>query len=434
MNRRSATRDIPSGESDDERLGIHCGGEMAKTGVVRVRQSQTLVQVADSVAGVESMRDAWQAAGVSHFESDIDYFLTVVRYSTSVIRPHVVRVSRPGRPDMFGIARVEDRPVDLKLGARTVSQPTVRTVVVTLGGIVGAETPAELELLLEELGRPLRSGDADALVMRRLDWDGLQCAVARRWAGPWRVRGQVLERHWTADPPASLDDHLSAHSKSARSTMRRQDRQLREKYGPALELRRFTDPEQTGDLLRDLETISEKTYQRDMGVGHRTCEITEALTELGLRRGWLRVWILYVNHVPVAYWTGWLYAGTFGSGTTGYDAEYAKDRVGRYTMHRMIEDLARDDDIRVLDLGQGDHGYKKAFRPRQVRESDVIVIARRPRALALGARISLHAFVNNVGRTAAMRSSSARKLVSSWPGGASWVAKMERRRLASELK
>jgi hypothetical protein len=369
------------------------------------------VEVARSVEDVEAMREAWEAACVTDVDSDIDFFLTVVRSSGAVIRPHVIRIRRPASPDIFAIARLEEYPLRLALAYRTVARPRLRALVVTFGGIVGADTPEDFRLALRELRRPIQAGHAEALVLRRLDRNSWKYDVASQTAGLWRIHGLGWVNRWTAEVPADLDTFLASRSAKSRQTVRRQDRRLVRTYDGAVRVRRFSCPTEAADLVRDTETVAARTYQRGLGVGFHADQVSGALTELGLRRGWLQTWMLYIREQPVAFWTGTTYAGTFTVGTPGFDPAYAKDSVGRYTMHRMIEDVCADGRVTRLDLGQGDAEYKELFRPSRTEEADLVLLARRPRPGCLGMVASALSTLNTAGKRTALRSTSGRRIV-----------------------
>jgi hypothetical protein len=373
------------------------------------------VVVATDVDQVEALRDAWQSAGVENIDSDIDHFLAVVRNSPSVIRPHVVWIRRPAKPDLFGIARLEQFSLRVAIGYRTLARPQLRGIVVTSGGIVGAAGAEDEQLILGELGRPLRTGEADALVLSHLDRAGTLHQVARDRGGLLlRVHGQLVSHRWIAKKPETLEAFLSNRSAKTRQTVQRQNRKLERAYGDGLRLVRFDRADQAGDLARDLETVAARSWQRGVGRGYHSDAAGRALSELALSRGWLRAWLLYLNGRPVAFWSGTTYAGTFATGTPGFDPDYTKDSVGRYTMFRMLEDVFSDERVSRLDLGQGDAEYKQAFGPERIDETDVIVLAKRPRAVALGLLSSGVSIVNRWGRRLVRDSAWGRRLEQAW--------------------
>lgn len=377
------------------------------------------ITVARSVEDVEAIRDSWQSADVKNLDSNIDYFLTVIRNGPRVIRPHVVRIRRSERPDLFGIARLENIRLPLTFGYKTLARPTIKGIVLTFDGIVGAQSAEDEKLVLAELERALRIGEADALLLQKLDVDGSHFALARSRAGRLlRLRGLPLVRCWMAEIPDSMDAFLTGRSAKTRQTFRRQDRRLERTYGDGLRLRRFERPDELDELCRDLETVAAKTYQRQVPeVGYRGDALDRALIELGLRRGWFRAWMLYLAEQPVAFWTGTTYAGTFTIGTPGFEPAHGKESVGRYVMLRMIEDLCVDEKVARLDFGYGDADYKEGFGFVAATKSDVFLLAPRLTVVAIGLLSSCLSVVNNWARRVSRESQWGRRLKRAWRRG-----------------
>jgi hypothetical protein len=375
------------------------------------------VVVARTVEEVESLREIWETAGVSDIDSDIDYFLTVVSHVPGVVRPHVVLIKRPGRPALMAVARLERLGVPLSVGYRTVMRPQLRAIVVTFGGLIGTTGADDERVLIGELRHPLDTGEADMLLLRKVDVAGSLRSVVVEGAG-WlrRSHAQSATRRWVAPVPESLDTFLNGRSAKTRQTLRRQDRKLERAYGDGLRLRRFESPDEMTELCRDMEAVASRTYQRGLGAAYSGSPLDRGLIELGLRRHWFRTWMLYLRDRPVAFWSGTTYAGTFATGTPGFDPGYTKDSVGRYTMFRMVEDLCADDDVRRLDFGHGDAEYKAAFGSVERIESDVFVVRRGLRPAAVNLAAAILALVNGWGRRLTKETDWGRRLKRTWRG------------------
>jgi hypothetical protein len=373
------------------------------------------VVVARTVDELESLRKIWETAGVSDLDSDIDYFLAVVRYGSFVVRPHVVLIRRPGRPTLMAIARLERLGIPLSIGYRTVMRPQLRAIVVTFGGLVGVAGADDERVLINELRRPLDTGEADMLLLRKIDIDGTLREVVVEGAG-WlrRSHAQPTSRRWVASIPESLDAFMSGRSTKTRQTLRRQDRNLVRKYGAGLRLRRFEHPDEMAELCRDMEAVASKTYQRGLGAAYSGSPLDLGLIELGLRRGWFRAWMLYLQERPVAFWQGTTYAGTFTTGTPGFDPDHTKDSVGRYTMFRLVEDLCADDDVARWDFGHGDAEYKAAFGVPERIESDVFVVRRGLRPVTVNLAATTLSLINGWGRHLAEETDWGRQLKRAW--------------------
>jgi GT2 family glycosyltransferase len=381
----------------------------------RLETSPSQVVVARTEDEVESLREVWEAAGVGDIDSDIDYFLTVVKNVPSIVRPHVVLIRRPGRPALMGIARLERLGVPLSVGYHTLMRPELRAIVVTFGGLIGTAGVDDERVLVGELLRPLSTDEADMLILRNIDTAGTLRDLLVEGVG-WlrRSHAQPATRRWVAQVPESLDAFLSSRSAKTRQTLRRQDRKLLREYGDALRLRRFEHPDEMAELCRDMEKVASKTYQRGLDVAYSGSPLDQGLIALGMRRHWFRTWMLYLSDRPVAFWSGTTYAGTFTTRTPGFDPDYAKDSVGRYAMFRMVEDLCAADDITRLDFGHGDAEYKAAFGTVDRIESDVFVVRQGLRPITVNLAATALSLVNGWGRQLGEHTGWGRRLKRAW--------------------
>jgi CelD/BcsL family acetyltransferase involved in cellulose biosynthesis len=150
------------------------------------------------------------------------------------------------------------------------------------------------------------------------------------------------------------------------------------------------------------------------------------LIDLARDQGWLRVWMLYIDEQPVAFWWGITHAGVLGIGSPGYLPEFSKDRVGYYVLRRMLEDAANDPGTHAIDFGTGDADYKERFGDLRSEVSDVLLFARRPRPQAVRALLVLQlrglalgrASLARTGRTDALRRWWRRRNLSARVAGA----------------
>jgi CelD/BcsL family acetyltransferase involved in cellulose biosynthesis len=94
-----------------------------------------------------------------------------------------------------------------------------------------------------------------------------------------------------------------------------------------------------------------------------------------MEQGWFRAYVLYLDGRPAAFQYGELYAGRFRLGRPGYDPGLAHLRIGQYVLLRLLDDLCRDDDARILDYGPGDAEYKRRFGSHSRREGSVVIYA-----------------------------------------------------------
>jgi len=373
--------------------------------------------IARTVEAVEALRDVLESAPVDRIDADVDYFLAVVGHRDEVVRPHVVVLSRPGRPDAIAVARLEELPLEARFGYRVVARPRVRCLHVVAGGLIGVDDDETAERLLRVLDAALRDGEADVLHLSSVPLGGLVEATAGRVVPRWR-RDPVPEEtaRWTADIPDSLDGFLAARSKNTRENVRRYGRRfLRDFEEDRLSVRVFGDDAGELDALcADLEAVAALTYQRGLGVGFADDKLQRALMRLGMQRGTYRAWVLYIDGRPVAFWDGQSYRGTFGIGSPGFDPAFSEQRIGTWLQMRMIEDLCADPDITTLDYGAGDAQYKRSFADHRIEQTDTLLFAPRPRAMRANAVRGGVAAASRVGKRVLGDSDMGQRLKRAW--------------------
>lgn len=388
----------------------------SQTGTIAGRED--VATVATTLEQVEALRPVWNSLPVVDVDSDIDYFMTVVKHAAQVVRPHVVHIRRDDGSSLIAVARLENLPVAFRFGYRILGRATLRAVVVTFDGILGARNRQDEALAMKHLTHAFKSGEADLLLMRNVDLESTLYREATASGGVMRrAHAQPTAPRWIACMADSLERFLETRSMKTRETLRRHDRRLNDKFGSRLQLQRWTDPQDMPRICRDMETVAAKSYQRGLGVGYLGDPMQRGLIELGLKRGWHRTWMLAIDDRPVAFWTGLAYAGTFFAGTPGFDPEYGKYSVGRLTMLRMIEDLCADPDIKCLDFGHGDAEYKSAYAQCIRMESDVMLAARRPWPMLVVLAVSALALVNKQARRFAENTELGRRLKAGWRNG-----------------
>src|SRR5262249_50397213 len=95
-------------------------------------------------------------------------------------------------------------------------------------------------------------------------------------------------------------------------------------------------------MIRDAESIAQKTYQRALGVGFADNAETRARMKLETENGWSRSYILYLEKKPVAFWLGVAYKNVFHSNYMGYDPAIAKYSPGMYLVTTVIEQMSTE--------------------------------------------------------------------------------------------
>ena len=101
-------------------------------------------------------------------------------------------------------------------------------------------------------------------------------------------------------------------------------------------------------------------------------------------------------------------------GTPGYDPAFSHLSIGTYLQMRVIEDLCADPTVHTLDYGFGDAEYKRRFGTDSWEESNLLVFAPRPRALAINLWRSAVLAAVGATRTALTRAGVLDRIKQGW--------------------
>lgn len=341
------------------------------------------LRIVSSLGAIEAIRERWESAPVGRHDADLDFYLAYAASRSSFVHPYVMLVERGDELEAMLVARVEDVRLRAGAGYRSVFSPRVRSITLVHGGLVGIDE-ANARPIVAELQRSLAAREADLLFLpaQRTDSPLYRAALEALPA----YRRQPFERravHRALVLPGTFDEFLRSRSKSTRESVKRYRKRVERDLGQRLELRVYRDPADIERIFADTEPVAALTYQRGLGVALADTPDQRALIEVGLRRGWYRVYVLYLEGKAIAFWPGSAYGGTFHIGTPGYDPAYADYRIGTYLQMRMVEDLIADPEVRLVDYGQGDAEYKRRFGTESWDEADLHVFAPTARAVAI---------------------------------------------------
>jgi len=354
-----------------------------------------VVTVARTVAEVEALRSTWTSAGPRNLDADPDNLLAEVA-ATPGARPHVVCLEAAGRPPVLIVARRAPASYRWKAGYSTLAHLSAPTIVVSFDGLVGDPDQADCARLVQVLGQHVRAGEAAAVLFQKVAVDSPLRRALDGWGSRTLRAVGTDTRRLSLELPESWEAWLALRSRKSRHKLRYDDNLIHRTFGDRMALRRYHPGNPDEQILRDMRVVAARAYQRGLGVNDLDGPTSSALLALAREHDWLRAWVLYVDDEPVAFWWGTLYAGMLSTGSPGYLPQYAEDRVGHYTLLRMIEDACADPDIRLINFGHGDAGYKERFSNASLTTADVTLFAPRPASVALRTLLALNAATASV--------------------------------------
>ena len=155
------------------------------------------------------------------------------------------------------------------------------------------------------------------------------------------------------------DSYLATLGSAHRANVRRRLRALDQQFQVRFE--QVTSESQRRDALEALGAFHERRFRTD---GGSTAFLTPALrafqddaTRRALDRGWLRMYVLWLNDAPAAVMYGFFYNRQFSFYQHGFDDLYGRYSVGLVLMALTIR-AAIDEGAEAFDLLWGTEPYK----------------------------------------------------------------------------
>ena len=379
----------------------------------KIRPNGASIWAAKSFAEVETLRTAWQELN-RHPATDIDAYRLLFKHRPHLQNPYVMALTQDDKVSAILVGRIENSHLEVRLGYMPVWKPKVKAIVVPDGGLLGDFTLPNARLACLHLLESLRQRDADVVIFEGLKLESDMYRVARSLPGLMqRSHGPRPQRHWKMRLPSSYEEFLKRLNKKHRYWLRRLDKVVEKEFPGQVSIRSFADDWPVDSLLRDLESVACKTYQRALGAGFRNDVEHSGRFALAASKKLLRAYVLYLGKRPCAFWLGTICKGVFHSGATGYDAEFRKYELGTLVFMKMLEDLCLEG-VSGIDFGPGDALYKQRFGDESWDEVTAHVFSTRTRGLIVNVGVSATQTIDKHAAGALARLSVLQRLKTKW--------------------
>jgi CelD/BcsL family acetyltransferase involved in cellulose biosynthesis len=328
-------------------------------------------RIAD-VAGFEALRDEWsellEASDADCLFLTWEWLSTWWKHLAGDRRLAILALRHGGR--LVALAPFCLRPPSL-------SRRRPLPVMEFLGnGCVGSDY---LDLIVRrgyesEARRAFASGLANERLV--LDWTQLlrgSCAAAGVAADLRESKWSVSERVTNTCPfiplaGMSWEAYLATLGAEHRYNFHRKWKRLNRNY--SVQLEQVHTEEQCRESI---DLVMELHNMRWRGRGGSDAFDTPGLvafhrefSQIALKRGWLRLYVLRLDRKPAACLYGFLYGGTFYFYQSGFDAAYGKESVGLVSMGLSVKS-AIEEGAEEYDLLHGNEEYKSHWS-RESRE------------------------------------------------------------------
>jgi len=323
-----------------------------------------VTKVLRSAGELPSLEQEW-ICWQRHPNCDFHFYQTVIESLTSAIRPHIIVAYRDGVPVGMLVGRLDKSSVDLSVGYKRLVGVPARSLTLLHGGWVGEKSAEVAEAFAKSIQQSLEAREADFAYFNHLRTDGELYRIVSQLAQDGSQGAIGLQRNHRGmnlySTAAEFVKHLGTKE---RNNQKRRTRKLEEDFGDRAQVKSFGSVIDLDVLIRDVDQIAKKTYQRALGVGFEDNPDTRNRMTTEAGRGWLRGYVLYLDAAPVAFWLGSCYGTTFYSGFTGYDPAYGKYSPGMFLLIKALGEICEqnsDGVLKIADFGLGDAEWKQVI-------------------------------------------------------------------------
>jgi GNAT acetyltransferase-like protein len=349
---------------------------------LHVNGDQFTVQTIRDLTEVEYIREVWKTWQKTR-DSNLDFFSGIVRSRGNGCSPHVLVLHRHGKPEALLVGLRHRTKFSIRISSRTLFQPEVTVLEFARGALLGNASNQNCEALVQAVMRSLAQGDADLALWEKLDLQSHLYACAIQRPGIiWRDHCRKLRSHWFLDHPKGREAFFKSLGASQRSKLRRKYKKFSDTFAGRIDVRNFQTTGELDEAVRDMEEIARKSVKRQLGFGFFNTPESRDQLRVEAALGWLRIFILYVDGVPVSFWKGTLYERCLHADHVGFHSAWSEYSPGIFLFLNVIE-LLGGSDIQTIDFGTGTGQFYQSFAKVRRPEARVQIFAPKFRGLQL---------------------------------------------------
>ena len=359
-------------------------------------ESEIIVRTANTVDEIEKLRPFWTGLN-RHPESDIDFVVMLASVRPEIIRPHILVAYEGGQPVAILVGRLENTQTRPRVGYLKLFRMSVNQFVFVGGQLLGEDSDRIASAMIREIRMRLRDGCVDRALMGHFSTANALNKFVKSECPMWcRGLTHPTVQHWKTELPDTFEAFLAKRPKKHRYWLRRIGKIFEAHFDGKVIYRIYKAPQDVEPFCKAAEAVAQNTYQRGLGAGF--IDNTENRNRLALmtRSGWSRSYVVFVEGIPLAFWSGERIGDTFHLTWTGFDSSYRKYEIGTILYFKMVEDLIFWG-IKKIDYGLGWAQYKERFGDTCLLDQDVVIYAPTLKAIGINIILASEDIVNRTG-------------------------------------
>ncbi|MEY3289437.1 MAG: hypothetical protein RLZZ419_1679 [Pseudomonadota bacterium] len=364
------------------------------------------IKVITSLTEVDAVRPLWSG---THPFADYDFFTLIAQ--TRSITPCIIVLYRDLEPVCLLIGRIETGKIPIRFGYAKLGHISVWQLVFIAGGFLGEKTELHWIKLLTFIDRLMLEQKIDLAIFEQLEAGSFERDAVKK--AFWRSLAKNDTKHWFMSIPATWNEFLKSRNRKYRYWLNRLPRILDREFTGQWGIKRYDSPDLAGEFVDAAERVAAKSYHRSLDVGFRRNEECIQRIALEARQGRLRGYVLFIKDEPKAFWYCFVYQSVLHLASTAFDQACRDYEVGTILLMSVFQEHCGTD-VKMVDFGLGDAGYKQRLASNYIVEGPVYVFSSSIRGFFLYSLNSTTTFINNLGKSLLDRFQITQRIKTLW--------------------
>lgn len=344
------------------------------------------IKIIKEVSDIPSILNDWRRLLESepYKVPDIDpeHYLFEIESLGPEAKPYIICLSRNHKIISMLIARKEKIRFPIRLGYFTFFKTPVRRVLVFHGGFIGQKDKTNFLLMYYTIRKALSSGEAEIAAFNHPHLESLIYKLTKKYSPLFTVIfSPRKEGQWIMDVPVSIESFYINKPRKQRYNLQREIKKLEKNY--LTSVKKYYLDSHILEGIKHAAVVSKQSFQYSLEVGFVDNERTRLFCKLASQKGWIRIYLLYINNEPAAYLWGLIYGNTFFLRTIGFDSRWKKESAGKVLFQKALKDLIETENIKLIDFGFGDTEYKRHFATKKLDTQSFYLYGKKPYPLFL---------------------------------------------------
>lgn len=340
------------------------------------------VTIARTFEQIEKIRPIWQEMLRNEPHptpnADIDRYLLVLKAAGNNVQPFIILIEQDDHPKTIVIALIEKRRITCRIGYLKIFKPSLCCISVVYGGILGRKDNEACSILIHELKKILKKGDAELVLFNYIFKESPLYNLSRTIPGFFnRDFIPNINLHWQTPISDNKEQFHKTLSRNERRNIRRHTQQLEKKASGPVTIKTYHGLTELDEFISIATKISLVTYQHNLTGGFSDNDLTRSIFTHSAKNNWLRAYILYAGSEPIAYELGTVYNSTYFAEYRGYHPDWSCGSPGSILLLKVLEEFSQAPNIKIYDYGFGDAPYKQRYGKTCWQETSVCIFATR---------------------------------------------------------